>query len=155
MQYNSAQAKLEAAKLQLDAEASNREVSWKAELIALDNKLKADVVEANRLQAAESARLADEASHKAAANFAMAQQAQAELKILQTEISRSLTQRDAAKFSLRQTQLQDDAFRAKLIAQLEALEFARKEDQAQAQRKPEITVQQIMEAQASALSGLM
>jgi len=61
--------------LQLDAEASNREVSWKAELIALDNKLKADVVEANRLQAAESARLADEASHKAAANFAMAQQA--------------------------------------------------------------------------------
>jgi len=47
---------------------------------------------------------------------------------LRISITTSLTKRDAAQFALRQDQLKDDAFRAKLIAQLEALEAARKED---------------------------
>lgn len=56
--------------MKLEREASDREVAWKAELLALDLKLKADVVEATRLQSVESARLALEASQKAAGKAA-------------------------------------------------------------------------------------
>lgn len=56
--------------MKLEREASDREVAWKAELLALDLKLKADVVEATRLQSVESARLAAEASQKAAGKAA-------------------------------------------------------------------------------------
>jgi len=50
--------KLEAAKIELDAEATNRESQLKSHMVTLDNKLKADVLEAERLQASETARLA-------------------------------------------------------------------------------------------------
>lgn len=75
----------------MEAEAANREGLWEAQLQSLDDRLKADVIEAERLQAAEALRVAEEANDAAVEDGFAAAEAAAELERLQQDISEQLT----------------------------------------------------------------